>query len=157
MDVAGIADLIIAAGQFAAVDSVIRAIRAADKEAGAEATSQPLTSSAVTTNFYRPADSYEPQRVVVPAPGYTARPIYYVTAQHSVPTEKHQPVCEVNVIVVHPTPAANEEPLQPPWAVVPWENPLQSSPKVKLVYRPPDMNHRAGGIEYRGACLDLFI
>jgi hypothetical protein len=155
--VAGIADLIIAAGQFAAVDSVIRAIRAADKEAGAESTSQPLMNSAVTTNFYHFNDTYEHQVVVHPAPTYTAGPVYRVEPRHSVPIEKHQPICEINVIVVHPTPVANEEPLQPPWAVVPWENPLQSSPKVKLVYRPPDMNHRAGGVEYRGASLDLFI
>ena len=61
------------------------------------------------------------------------------------------------MIVVQPTPVANEQPLQPPWAVLPWENPVQTAPKVKVVYRPPDINHRAGGMEYRGTALDLFI
>ena len=154
---AGIADLIIASGQFAAVDSVIKAIRKADKEAGANSTSQPPTNRAAVTEYYRPADYYEPQRVITPAPAYASRPVIHPSATHSVPVEKQPPVYEVNVIVVQPTPVANEQPLQPPWAVVPWENPLQTAQKVKVVYRPPDMNHRAGGIEFRGTALDLFI
>jgi hypothetical protein len=157
MGVAGIADLIIATSQFAAVDSVIKAIRAADKEAAAESTSQPTTNRDATSEYHRPADSYDPQQVTQLAPTYMLRPTYYVSAPHSVPTEKHQPICVVNVIVVQPIPVANEQPLQPPWKVLPWENPVQTAPKVKVVYRPPDINHRAGGLEYRGADLDLFI
>ena len=155
---AGIADLIIASGQLAAVDSVIKAIRKADKEAGANSTSQPPTNRAAVTEYYRPADYYEPQRVITPAAAYSARPVIHTgSSSHSVPVEKQPAVYEVNVIVVQPTLVANEQPLQPPWAVLPWENPVQTAQKVKVVYRPPDINHRAGGTEYRATALDLFI
>ena len=154
---AGIADLIIAAGQFAAVDSVIRAMRAVDMQGGANPILQPTPDRSVGSDCYRPADRYEPQRVIHSDSSYAARPGNPVAVARSVPIEKRKPVCAVNVIVVQPTPVANEQPLQPPWAVLPWENPVQTAPKVKVVYRPPDINHRAGGMEYRGTALDLFI
>src|SRR5665213_477810 len=107
LGVAGIADLIIASGQFAAVDSVIKAIRQADKEAGANSTSQPTTNRAATSEYYRPADHYEPGQVIHPAPAYTSRPTFNLSAPHSVPLEKRRPICVVNVIVVQPAPVAN--------------------------------------------------
>jgi hypothetical protein len=55
---------------------------------------------------------------------------------------------------VLPAPTApvskTKSPIEPPWKVLPWENPPQPAPKVKIVIKQPDNVNR-------GKLLDLFM
>ena len=92
-----------------------------------------------------PSATYAPRRVIHPEPRYDRRPIIH-TPPVEKPTpwypevggERPRPVCPVC------------SPVQPPWAVLPWDAPTPVELQVKLIQQVTD-------VISKGSLIDLFI
>lgn len=142
MDLVAQASLIVATMDLKAVQLVRQAMRAADLGAGAGG-----------CVGFGPAAHFQPRLQIHPTPLIESRP-------HIHPTPRFEPRP-----VYHPTPAVQPqaaapqtpEParitashIQPPWKLLPWENPPQPAPTLKVVLRRPD-------VVRRGILLDMFV
>jgi len=78
----------------------------------------------------QPAPRIEPRQVVHPRPVEAP-----ATAAPPPPTETPRPMGSV---------------IEPPWRVLPWENPPQPAPKLKVVIHQPD-------VPRKGTVLDVFM
>ena len=142
-------DVIVAALDLKEVQLLVRAMRNADAQAARSRGGLSQQPAATTLSPTEPAARFEPRPVIHPTPRYEPRPVIH-------PKPRIEP-CELNQccrppapppIVVEKVPA--ELPLQPPWKTLPWENPPQPAPKVKLACYHPD-------IIRKGLLLDSFI
>ena len=128
-----------------AVESVIGAIRAADRESSRGGPMTP-EKQFLPRQVIQSEPRYEPRLVIHPTPRYEPRRVI-----HPMPRIEAQTLGGIDgppKLVVHK--ADEEMPLQPPWKTLPWENKLQPSPKVKLAPPHPDIIHK-------GTMLDFFI
>jgi hypothetical protein len=141
-------DVIVAAIQLSEIQSLIKAIRAADVQSAAfAASSSNRCPSACRPSV--PAARFEPRPVIHPTPRYLPRPVIHPTPRIEksiVERDRHCTPVAPTVVVQAPT----ELPLQPPWKTVPWQTPPPPAPKVKLACYHPDKIHR-------GMLLDFFI
>jgi hypothetical protein len=100
----------------------------------------------------------EDRPVLHPEPRIEARQVIY-------PDPRIEPRRVFHPVVIEPFPVdpgavapeserldANASPLDPPWKKVPWKDPLPAPPppKVKRVYRPPDISCRGDLFDFFG-------
>jgi hypothetical protein len=91
-----------------------------------------------------PEPRFEPRRVIHPTPRFEPRPVERTakTSPDCVPLCS-APCCPETS---HITPS----PIQPPWKVLPWENPPPPAQVIKVVIHRPDN-------ECKGSIIDCFI
>jgi hypothetical protein len=91
----------------------------------------------------RPAPIIEPRQRIEPAPRFEPRPVV-----------ERAPAAEACSLPPSPdrcrAACYSKTPIEPPWKVLPWENPSQPAPKVKVVICRPD-------IVSKGSLIDFFI
>ena len=125
------------------VQSVLNAIHNADA----------YTAASLPT-ITNPVDTYCPRPTVTPEPRYLPRPVIH-------PTPRYLPRP-----ILHPAPRIEPSPLpppfptatvphitagpQPPWKILPWQEPSPPPDVIKMIVRPPDMLTK-------GTLIDLFI
>lgn len=140
-------DLIVAVSGLKEVQGVIAAMRAADAAVAASRGAIGAADTVEPRRVIHPDPRYEPRPVIHPTPRYEPRPVVHPSAR--VAECRGPDRCDPpEVIVVEKAPA--EQPLQPPWKTVPWENPPRTSPAVKIAPPHPDIRHK-------GMLLDFFI
>jgi len=83
----------------------------------------------------------EPRVRIEPTPVFEPRPVIEVK-----PTEVCLPPTPDQCVAA----TYSKTPLEPPWKVMPWENPSQPAPKIKVVIHRPD-------IVTKGSLIDFFI
>lgn len=102
-----------------------------------------------------PAATFEPRRHIHPEPYFEPRPHYHPTPvfeprEHICLRPRVEP-CPPIVLPCEPQVADCHRPVfQPPWKVMPWENPPQPALKVKVVKLKPD-------IVRTGSLIDCFL
>ena len=151
MSLASTAELLVAVSDLKLVQDLRQAILVADITTAVgrrvdqssqvrDACPPPCAASACQPcDYLRPVpavDRYEPSRPV-------ALQVTRCGRQPSGPPP-------ITVIVVEPQRDEMASPLQPPWKVLPWENPPQPARVIKVVHRVPDT-------ECKGTLLDCFI
>jgi hypothetical protein len=143
-DVATRAELIVALSDL----KVVRLLRAA-----ANGTAGPVSKLGPAPTFRR--DIFEARRRIVPEPRFEPRPVIHPTPRfesrpviHPRPEVRCEPICKAPLEPEQP--ARLQSPLQPPWKLLPWKNPVQLAPKIKVTILRPD-------IVSKGMLLDLFI
>jgi hypothetical protein len=136
----GRVELIVAALDLKLVRLLRDAIRSADaagRKFGPSAAIEPRLR-------IHPEPRFEPRRVIHPTPRYEPRPVI-----HPRPRVEEQPPinppCEP-VRCLPKLPAL----FQPPWRIMPWENPIPPAPKVKL-------NICRVDVVSKGSLIDIFI
>lgn len=137
-------DLLVAVSGLIEVQSVVRAMRAANAAQGPGLLA--LDPRIEPRPVIHPEPRYDPRPVIHPEPRYEARPVYH-------PEPRNEPrACGC----VEPQPqvvvrkADAEQPLEAPWKSVPWKIAPPPAPKVKLAPPHPDISHK-------GLMLDFFI
>jgi hypothetical protein len=136
-------NLLVASVDLQLVQSLLGAIRAADRQSARQL---PVAVS--------PVDSYCP-RTVTPQPRYLPRPVL-----HPIPRYLPRPVIHPRPRVEPPCSAAPPCPKasvphitagpQPPWKILPWQEPAAPPNVIKITVRPPDMLTM-------GNLIDLFL
>lgn len=140
-------NLLVATLDLNLVRLVRGAMRAADANAapGGDQLIVPGPTVAPRRRFH-PDPVIEPRRHLHPGPVFEPRPAH----QREQVGAQQCPAEPVAPAVAKPS----ASPIQPPWKVLPWENPPAELPrpvhKVKLVVGPPDMSSK-------GNVIDLFI
>lgn len=137
--------LLVAAMDLRVVQLLRDAIRTADTSGHAPG-GLPFTST--------PAARFEPRPVVHPTPRFAPRPVIHPTLQFA-PRPVVHPAPQYQTNDVGPgtpeKPPRLHLPFEPVWKQLPpVRHPAQSSAKIKVVRRPPDIVHK-------GSLLDLFI
>src|SRR5712691_9797899 len=93
---------------------------------------------------FAPEDRFEPRRVIHPEPRFEPRRVH-----HPTPRFEPRPVERVSKTSPDVAPACSapcaperprigKSPIQPPWMVLPWENPAPPAQVVKVVIHRPD-------------------
>ena len=140
--------LLVAVSGLKAVDSVISAMRAADAAGKHSGGPLGLGPRVEPRKLIHPDPRFETRTVFHPTPRYEPRQVIHPTPRiemKELDADRANPPRE---IVVEKTPG--ELPLQPPWKTLPWKNPQQAAPKVKLTRPHPDICHK-------GMLLDYFL
>jgi hypothetical protein len=138
------ASLIVALAGLSEVQSVINAIRTADLTSAAAR----LPTVAGPCDTYCPCPTlarqpcYLPRRVIHPTPRYLPRPVLH-------PTPRVEPNVSPPPHPTARTPHITAGP-QPPWKIMPWQEPAKPASVIKVCVRPPDMLTK-------GNLIDLFI
>ena len=134
---------------------LVRMVRAAMAGGGAPGGPGSTASPAPVIEPRRriePEPRIEPRRRIEPEPRFEPRPKLRPDDVHAacrascgaagIPTEPAEKV------------SRSSSPIEPPWKVLPWENPPEPAPrvvrKVKVFLTPPDMHSK-------GSVIDLFI
>lgn len=90
-----------------------------------------------------PTPTIEPRKRIEPTPRIEPRQVI-----HPKPIE--QPGLALSCTPAEPEhPRVVHLPIQPPWKVLPWQNPPPPRPMLKVVLRPPD-------VEKKGSLYDVF-
>jgi hypothetical protein len=148
-NLADTASLLAATLDLKLVESLINAIRTADLTSAAELGNRSGVPTPAPTPCVHPAPVFEPRIHYHPEPYFEPRPIFYYSA-----APLHGPCpapVEVKVECVGPARGPDcEFPFQPPWKVLPWQNPPPVILKVKVVGHRPDEAQK-------GRMIDLFI
>lgn len=134
--------LIVAGMDLKMVQGVIRAMRAADI-AGAK--TKPPIDRYNETHATRRFDEVQPRRVIHPTPEIAPRRVIHPTPRVE-PTPALPAVDRADEIHSHITPS----PIQPPWKVLLWNQPVQSPPIVKQIVQKTDILNK-------GTLLDLVV
>ena len=131
--------LAVATVQVALVDSVVRAMQVADT-AGAKGCEYPGPSARVTLN---PDPHYAPRRIIHPEARYLPRPVLHPTARveprHCLPEVCPMPPNRPTLLNI-----------QPPWKLLPWQQPAAIHQSIKVVRLQPDT-------QSKGELIDIFI
>ena len=113
-------------------------------------------AGAKTLGVLEPAATFEPRKRIHPTPYFEPRPHVHPTPYFE-PREHIFPRAVVEPPPVVLPPCGCETPrqakpivFQPPWRMMPWENPPQPSVKVKVIKLKPD-------IVRTGSLLDCFL
>jgi hypothetical protein len=97
-----------------------------------------------------PEPVYEPRQHIHPEPRVEPRPVIHPAPR----VEPCPPILACPApsepIEIKAAPCPHPSPFQPPWRVLPWQNPVPPRPVLKVVMRRPD-------IVRRGQLLDVFI
>jgi len=154
-NLADTASLLAATLDLKLVESLIDAIRTADITTAAELGNRSCAAASGPAPCIQPATCINPAPVVEPRinyhpePYFEPRPVYYYCAA-PFQGSCRAPV-EVKVECVGPARVPDcELPFQPPWKVLPWQNPPPVILKVKVVGHRPDEAQK-------GRMIDLFI
>lgn len=125
---------------------LVRGVRAAlqDDAALAAATSLgPIPNpQTLGRDRFEPEPIIEPRRRITPTPYFEPRPVHHP-----------EPRFEPNVELCPPcTPAPDDpggcSPIEPPWKVRPWEQPVPIKREVKVVRVHPDIVHKGSLIDF---------
>lgn len=153
MDLVANVSLIVATLDLKVVKDIRGAIRSADIASGK---GQPAAfiGPAPTPPPPLGADQearIEPRLVIHPDPLIEPPLVFHEAPRFEASAPVHVPV----PIEVEPTPApshssSQKSPIQPPWAVMPWQTPVQIPPKVKVTIIRPDIINK-------GSLIDFFI
>ena len=92
-----------------------------------------------------PEPAIEPRRHIYPTDVYEPREVI-----HPHPRVEQQVLACPPCYTAPPPPAKTPNPIQPPWKVMPWENPPQTRQTVKV-----HCNHT--DVSRKGSVLDLFV
>ncbi len=141
-------DVIVAALGLSEVSLLVKAMRAVDASAP-PINPDGASGSSCANRCGEPAARYEPGLVFHPSPRYEPREVFH--PEPRIERSGHRGTARPIVVVeqvVEKNPATL--PPQPPWKTLPWENPAQIAPKVKVAIYRPDINRR-------GLLLDCFI
>jgi hypothetical protein len=137
------ASLIVAAFDLKVVQLLRDAIRTADlSQAGKGSSNSPAAIFEQRPHIH-PTPIYEPRPHVHPTPVYEARPVIH---PHPRVEQVELGCCQTCL----PTPMKLENPIQPPWKILPWENAVQPRQTVKIHLIHTDVVHK-------GTVLDLFV
>jgi hypothetical protein len=140
------AELIVASFDLKVVQLIRGAMRAADLQGQRDALMVPAPTIEPRPHLH-PDEVVEPRRHIHPAPVYDNPQLIHQKARvalepndstHSIPQSSDAP------------PAKTSSPIQPPWKVLPWPQPISSRQTVKVHRLHTDVSHR-------GAMLDLFV
>jgi hypothetical protein len=135
-------NLLVASLDLQLVQSLLGAIRAADRHSAAQL---PVAVS--------PVDSYCPRPVLHPTPRYLPRPVLHPTPRY-MPRPVIHPRPRVEPSCSAPCPKASVPHItagpQPPWKILPWQEPAAPPNVIKITVRPPDMLTM-------GNLIDLFL
>jgi hypothetical protein len=138
------ASLIVAAFDLKVVQLLVQAIQNADQAGAAERSGN------------IPAATYEPRLHIHPTPVYENRPHIHPTPYYEPRPviHPHPRVEQMNLACPDrpaPLPPMNlENPIQPPWKILPWQNSPQPRQTVKIHLIRTDVDHK-------GTVLDLFV
>lgn len=144
MGLEALASLVVATSELKLVELIRDAIRTADlssaKAAGAPANECPPC----------PCDRFESEPVFEPRLHFRSTPVYKPPQIfHAAPRYEPAPPCPA------PPPCCEHHKaipnyIQPPWAILPWQNPPQLPAHIKVVVHRPD-------IVNKGSLIDFFI
>ncbi len=137
-------NLLVASLDLQMVQSLLGAIRAADRHS---ATQLPVAVSRVDSYCPRPAlhltPRYLPRPVLHPTPRYLPRPVIHPRPRVEPPCCAPPPCPKASVPHIAAGP-------QPPWKILPWQEPAAAPNVIKITVRPPDMLTK-------GNLIDLFL
>ena len=138
------AALVVAAFDLKVVQLLRDAIRTADLSSAANNVGAVPAATLEPRRHIHADPVYEPRVHIHPAPIYQARPVIH-----------QKPRVELEAIAgwraFSPIkPMHGENPIQPPWKVLPWENAVQPRQTVKIHLIHTDVVHK-------GTVLDLFV
>lgn len=148
------AGLLLAVSMLRQTQSVVNAIKRADIASGQPQPVVPIGPHPNKLGGRRLQDDvYEPRRHITPSPVYEPaehirqQPIYSVCPPKCLPPKNDtQPLAPA---VPEGTPVSSFK-IPPPWKQLPWDIPIPSEPKAKVIVRMIDKSHR-------GQMIDLFI
>jgi hypothetical protein len=136
-----VAALAVATADLKLVESVIKAMRAADRESRRGGVLAP-EADILPRRHLTPDAEYLPRRAIHPTPRYLSRSVIH-------PTPKIQSECApVPECPKLPSPAPS--PIQPPWKQRVWQTPIPPRATLKVVEYRTD-------IPNKGSLLDVFI
>jgi hypothetical protein len=141
-------DVIAALLGLSEVSLLVKAMRAVDQSAPPMGTDGG-SGSASGNRCGEPAARYEPGQVFHPSPRYEPRRAFHPDPR--IEPRRHDATGRAPRVlerVVEKNPETL--PPEPPWKTLPWENPAQIVPKVKVAVYHPDITRR-------GLLLDCFI
>jgi len=134
-------NLIVAALQLKLVESVLRAIQAPNPLApGGSAGRAEECCDRYCPGTIRPEPRYLPRHVIVPTPRYLPRHVI-----QPMPRIESDSLPRVESKGPNITPGP-----QPPWKVLPWQEPALAPNVIKIIIRQPDMVGK-------GNLIDLFL
>lgn len=123
---------------------MLNAIHTADLDSAASrlpATANPCDTYCPGPRLH-PDPRFLPRQVIHPTPRYLPRPVLH-------PTPRYAPVAPPAPHSSAHTPHITAGP-QPPWKIMPWQEPAKPPSVIKVIVQPPDMLTK-------GTLLDLFI
>lgn len=91
-----------------------------------------------------PTDYYEPRQVIHPKP--CVAPCPCPPAPLCPPEPDYYPPIPIAPVATY----ATSSPIQPPWKILPWQNPPAARPIVKIVIKRTDIVHK-------GSLIDCFL
>lgn len=94
-----------------------------------------------------PEPKYEPRRHIHPTPVIEPRKVLHPAPR--VVESEQELSCPAECDAECPRPGS-ESPIQPPWKVLPWQEPAKPAVKIKVVRYRPDIIHK-------GSLIDFFI
>jgi hypothetical protein len=136
------ANLIAATLQLQLVQSVLGAIRAADRQGAARFACPEQPGDRFCREVVTPEPRFLPRPVIHPTPRYLPRPVIHPTPRIEEPCVP--PPCH-KAKVPHITAGP-----QPPWKTLPWQEPAASPHVIKMIVRAPDT-------VTKGTLVDLFL
>jgi hypothetical protein len=121
---------------------VLNAIHNADAQTAASLSTNPIPVDAYCPRTITPEPRYLPREVLHPTPRYLPRPVLHpYPAVEPSPLPPPYPKTTVPHITAGP---------QPPWKILPWQEPSPPPNVIKVIVHPPDMLTK-------GTLIDLFI
>ena len=143
------ANLVVAAMQLGVVRSLRDAIRTADLSSGRmkAATDLGPAPSPEPRAHLTPEPIVEPRRRLHPEAITEPRRTYSASAQIDRRSNVETSTCEPSS---EPTRTTHKSPIQPPWAILPWQTPTPPRPVIKVIVHKVDVAHK-------GSLLDMFI
>jgi hypothetical protein len=134
--------ILVAAIDLQVVQSVIAAIRTADRQTLAYLPTIANPNDTYCSQTITPEPRYLPRPVIHPTPRYLPRPVIHpeprVEQSCILPPSPH-------ARVPHITPGP-----QPPWKILPWQEPAIPPDVIKITVRPTDT-------VTKGTLIDLFV
>jgi len=135
-------NVIVATLQLQQVQSLLRAIHRADAQSIRHNGSASNRCDEFCRDTITPTPRYLPRPIVHPTPRYLPRPVVHPTPKiNSEPTPHIYHKANIPHIIAAP---------QPPWKVLPWEEPNPPANVIKVQMRPSD-------IIGKGNLIDLFV
>jgi hypothetical protein len=138
------ASLIVAAFDLKVVQLLTQAIRTADLSGAAERAGNTPAAIFEQRPHIHPTPVYEIRPHIHPTPYYEPRPVIHphprVEQMNLACPDRPAPLSPMNL----------ENPIQPPWKILPWQNTPQSRQTVKIHLIRTDVVHK-------GTVLDLFV
>jgi hypothetical protein len=137
-------NLLVATLSLIEVRSVLNAIHRADAETAARLPT--ILDARFVDSFVHetitPAPRYLPRQIIHPTPRYLPRPVVH-------PFPRVEPSHPLPPCSTARTPHITAGP-QPPWKILPWQEPPKPASVIKVTVRPPDMLTK-------GTLIDLFV